>query len=55
MKEGERQEYSKLQILTEDKLHKIDAGIKYFPRRYMKSLAQTAEIAQSLLKFIAFS
>jgi hypothetical protein len=55
MKEVERQEYSKLQILTEDKLHKIDVGIKYFPRRHMRSLAQTAEIAQSVLNFTAFS
>ena len=28
---GERQEYSKLQIFTDDKLHKIGAGYKYFP------------------------
>jgi hypothetical protein len=55
MKAGERQEYSKLQVVTEDKLHKIDAGIKYFPQWHIRSLAQTAEIAQSVLNFTAFS
>ena len=55
MKGGERQKYSKLQIFTEDKLQKIGAGIKYFPQRHIKSLAQAAVIAQSVLNFSAFS
>jgi hypothetical protein len=55
MKGGERQDYSKFQILIEDKLHKIGAEIKYFSQRHIRILAQTAEIVQSVIILTLFS
>ena len=46
-----------MQLLTENKLHKVGAGFKYkyVPQRHIRSLAQTVAMAQSVLSLTSFS